>query len=347
MFDVAAERGNINIIQYLFVILSKTSEERLQLREPKNNLFHFAAQHNQCYPIIFFYEKLQNYFKETLIIDTPNENGITLFLYACIKGSKQVIDLLLDLGVNINSVDKDGNTCLHYAVMSNSPRVVKKLLVRGANRELKNIKGQTAYMLAKENKFDNIADILEMKNFCKKCFLGADEVTAIKGNKNNLLMLFLIMFLMLLKFIYICNIAYIYIGDFKLDTFPFVVDITKAFSLYPDKINYNYTNYLLKFPKDKIEKFKELFDNKCIISSDTNCVFEITIMGLSLTMDITMMLIIVPFLLCSMNTFMKKTSKKKTPSLAALFEEGKHVCVQCRNEIDSTTVHCIVCNRCV
>ena len=186
-----------------------------------------------------------------------------------------------------------------------------------------------------------------MKFFCKKCFLGADEVTAIKGNKNNLLMLFLIMFLMLLKFIYICNIAYIYIGDFKLDTFPFVVDITKAFSLYPDKINYNYTNYLLNFPKDKIDNYKELFDNKCIISSDTNCAFEITIMGLSLTMDITMMLIIVPFLLCSMNTFMKKTSKKKTPSLAALFEEGKHVCVQCRNEIDSTTVHCIVCNRCV
>ena len=138
VFDVAAERGNINIIQYLFVILSKTSEVRLELKEPKNNLFHFAAQHNQYYPIIFFYEKLQSYFKETLIIDTPNENGITPLLYACIKGSKQVMDLLLDLGVNINSVDKDGNTCLHYAVMSNSPRVVKKLLVRGANRELKN-----------------------------------------------------------------------------------------------------------------------------------------------------------------------------------------------------------------
>ena len=30
------------------------------------------------------------------------------------------MDLLLDLGVNINSVDKDGNTCLHYAVMSKS-----------------------------------------------------------------------------------------------------------------------------------------------------------------------------------------------------------------------------------
>ena len=94
------------------------------------------------------------------------------------------MDLLLDLGVNINSVDKDGNTCLHYAVMSNIPRVVKKLLVRGANRELKNIKGQTPEMLARENKFDNIAEILEMKGFCRKCFLGADDVTAIKGNKH-------------------------------------------------------------------------------------------------------------------------------------------------------------------
>ena len=88
LFDVAAERGNINIIQYLFVILSKTSEVRLELKEPKNNLFHFAAQHNQCYPIIFFYEKLQSYFKETLIIDTPNENGITPLLYASKEANK-------------------------------------------------------------------------------------------------------------------------------------------------------------------------------------------------------------------------------------------------------------------
>lgn len=35
VFDVAAERGNINIIQYLFVVLSKTSEEKLELKEPK------------------------------------------------------------------------------------------------------------------------------------------------------------------------------------------------------------------------------------------------------------------------------------------------------------------------
>ena len=91
-----------------------------------------------------------------------------------------------------------------------------------------------------------------MKGFCRKCFLGADDVTAIKGNKNNLLMLFLIMFLLLLKLIYICNIAYIYIGDFKFDTFPFVIDITKAFSLYPqDTKEYNYTNYLSEFPKEK------------------------------------------------------------------------------------------------
>ncbi len=324
VFDVAAERGNINIIQYLFVILSKTSEVRLELKEPKNNLFHFAAQHNQCYPIIFFYEKLQSYFKETLIIDTPNENGISPLLYACIKGSKQVMDLLLDLGVNINSVDKDGNTCLHYAVMSNSPRVVKKLLVRGANRELKNIKGQTPEMLARENKFDNIAEILEMKGFCRKCFLGADDVTAIKGNKNNLLMLFLIMFLLLLKLIYICNIGYIYIGDFKFDTFPFVIDITKAFSLYPrDTKEYNYTNYLSEFPKDKIENYKELFDNKCILSSDTNCAFEITIMGLSLTTDITMMFIIVPFLLCSMKHFYEKNIKKENPKSSRFIRRRK------------------------
>ena len=39
--------------------MSKTSESQLHLTDKANNLFHHAAQNNQCYPIIFFYEKLK------------------------------------------------------------------------------------------------------------------------------------------------------------------------------------------------------------------------------------------------------------------------------------------------
>lgn len=86
---------------------------------------------------------------------------------------------------------------IHVFILQLCP-IVKELLrnfsVRGANREVKSNKDQTSEMLTRENKFDNIADILEKKGFCKRWFFGENNVTAIKGNKNNLLMFFLIMF---------------------------------------------------------------------------------------------------------------------------------------------------------
>ena len=72
-----------------------------------------------------------------------------------------------------------------------------------------------------------------------------------------------------------------------------------------------------------LENYKELFDNKCILSSDTNCAFEITIMGLSLTTDITMMFIIVPFLLCSMKHFYEKNIKKENPKSSRFIRRRK------------------------
>lgn len=340
LFDICAYNGNKDIIKYLFSVLSKTNESKLRLTERRNNIFHYAAQNNQCYPIIFFYEKLQNYFKEHLIIDIPNENGITPFLYACIKGSKQVMDLLLDLGVNINAIDNDGNTCLHYAVMSNSKRVVKKLLVRGANRNITNKEGQTPYAKAKSVGFHEVAECLLIKNSIQTHCCGHNNVTAIKGNKNNLILLFLVMLLLLIKIIYITNIAYIYTGDFKRDFIPFVPLLEASLhDKYPEQYEY-YNSY------DKIENYTELF-NHCIIEADKHCLLEMGAMGLSIAFDITMLFVIVPFLLCSANVYEKKKSKRKVPSLAELFEEDKAVCVKCRSVIDSTTIHCIVCNACV
>lgn len=341
LFDICAYNGNKAIIKYLYSVLSKTNESKLRLTERRNNIFHYAAQNNQCYPIIFFYEKLQNYFKEHLIIDIPNQNGITPFLYACIKGSKQVMDLLLDLGVNINAIDNDGNTCLHYAVMSNSRRVVKKLLVRGANRNIKNKEGQTPYDKAKSVGYNEVAECLLIKNALQTHCCGHNNITAIKGNKNNLILLFLVMLLLIIKIIYITNVSYIYSGDFKRDFIPFVPLIEASFHDNDDPTKYPYN-----FSYDKIEKYTDLF-NHCIIKEDKHCFFEIGAMGLSLAFDITMLFVIVPFLICSMNIYEKKKSKKKTPSLAALFEEDKAVCVKCRSVIDSTTIHCIVCNACV
>ena len=114
--ELCVQYGNREIIRYMYTIVSRTTENKFRITEERKGLFHYAAMFDQCYPIIFFHEKLQKYFKEITIIDVPSELGITPLHCACIKGSKNAVDLLLDLGANINALDKEGNNCLHYAV---------------------------------------------------------------------------------------------------------------------------------------------------------------------------------------------------------------------------------------
>ena len=64
------------------------------------------------------------------------------------------MDLLIDLGANINCEDNKKKTALHFAVNSGSLKCVKKLLIRGANKLIKN-------NLIKENKIDD----LQKENF--------------------------------------------------------------------------------------------------------------------------------------------------------------------------------------
>ena len=57
-FDIAAQYSNKDIIKYLYEILKKTDENRLKLTEKRNNLFHYAAKSNHCYPIVIFIIKI-------------------------------------------------------------------------------------------------------------------------------------------------------------------------------------------------------------------------------------------------------------------------------------------------
>ena len=58
------------------------------------------------------------------------------------------MDLLLDLGANIDFLDNDNLTPLHYAVKSGNERIIKKLLVRGTNKFIINKDGLSPYGMA-------------------------------------------------------------------------------------------------------------------------------------------------------------------------------------------------------
>ena len=150
ILDIACQKGNKIIIKYLFSILSKTDESKFRLTEKRNSIFHSSAKTNQCYPIIFFYEKLQKFYPQIKIIDVSNEYNITPLHYACYYKSKNVVDLLLDLGADINAKDIDGKSILNYAVVSGSDRIVKKLLFRGADKDIKDNNGQKCIDVAFE-----------------------------------------------------------------------------------------------------------------------------------------------------------------------------------------------------
>ena len=118
VLDICVKYSNKDIIKYIYEVVSKTTESNFRLKENRKGIFHYAAIYNQIYPIIYFYEKLQRFCKNNLILDIPNEKGMTPLHYSCQNGNKEISNLLIDLGANLNWRDNKGNTCLHYAVNS-------------------------------------------------------------------------------------------------------------------------------------------------------------------------------------------------------------------------------------
>ncbi len=218
ILDIACQKGNKIIIKYLFSIISKTDESKLRLTEKRNSIFHNSAKNNQCYPIIFYYEKLQKFFPQTKIIDLSNEYNITPLHYACYYKSINVIDLLLDLGANINAKDVDNRSVLFYAVYSGSYKIVKKLLFRGADKEIKDNYNKKVidYAIEKNNK--KIIYLLSEKNCFEKILCQKNKYKNLKGIRYDytLIYYFLIYIMFMLVFVFRISIMFCK-GKNKLD----------------------------------------------------------------------------------------------------------------------------------
>ncbi len=74
---------------------------------------------------------------------------------------KETAELLLETGANVNSKDTYGNTPLHEAASDGLRDIVAVLLKHGADIHIINQDGQTAYMLAMEKGYKDIAQLLE------------------------------------------------------------------------------------------------------------------------------------------------------------------------------------------
>ena len=76
------------------------------------------------------------------------------------SGNNEVVQFLLDLGVNINYTNSKGKTALILASKAGHEEVVQTLVSAGANVDLQDSKGQTALMLASEAGHEEIVQTL-------------------------------------------------------------------------------------------------------------------------------------------------------------------------------------------
>jgi ankyrin repeat protein len=83
------------------------------------------------------------------LVNTKDQDGITLFLEACTYGYQEIIRFLLDKGADVNLIDNDGNSGLHRISMRNScADLIPILKSRGANIDFRDGQGASAYHIA-------------------------------------------------------------------------------------------------------------------------------------------------------------------------------------------------------
>ena len=81
-------------------------------------------------------------------VDSKSGRGMTALHKAALRGSAQVVSLLLEKGADVNSQDPDGWTPLHCAVSVSNPEMVRHLVLNGASLFTPNDDGDTPLKLA-------------------------------------------------------------------------------------------------------------------------------------------------------------------------------------------------------
>ena len=193
---LASFRGNIKIIKILI-----TNYAEINVLTSKGyNMIHKAAMGNKPSAIIYFNKKYNMNLEDT---DENQMNALHLATRNCMENS---VIYLLNLGINVNLKDKEGNTALHYAVRKGQIRIIKKLIQRGADINIPDFKKKkTPVMLAKNN--PEILEIFRKKGICEKLFFKPDiSKKTLCSNKN--MFLFIILHIIIIFFVFFVLLPY-------------------------------------------------------------------------------------------------------------------------------------------
>lgn len=220
-------------------------------------------------------------------MNLTNLYGVTPLHYACYFGNKRAIDLLLNLGADINAKDDEGNTCLHFAINSGCLGTIKKLIIRGVDKSIKRNDNLTAYDLALQNNEFKIAEILKKINFFDKYVCMRTELTPFSYTRNDIVLLLIFTSLVILKLIYAIKLF----GEFTSK----IINKSYAFMYVEEKNSYD-----ILFNSNSKED-SVMLESHCRIMNADNCafdiVFEIFIL-ISIILDFSIILSIFYFNCC-------------------------------------------------
>uniref|UniRef100_A0A8C6IZW8 Uncharacterized protein n=1 Tax=Melopsittacus undulatus TaxID=13146 RepID=A0A8C6IZW8_MELUD len=107
-------------------------------------------------------DKVVEYLKSGIDINTCNQNGLNALHLAAKEGHVGLVQELLERGSAVDSATKKGNTALHIASLAGQAEVVKVLVKEGANINAQSQNGFTPlYMAAQENHIEVVKYLLE------------------------------------------------------------------------------------------------------------------------------------------------------------------------------------------
>lgn len=106
------------------VISSLYQEETI--REEDRNIFDYCRENN----IDFIRNAIRS---KNVDVNLRDEEGRTLLHWACDRGYRELVSVLLEHNADINSQDNEGQTALHYASACEFADVVELLLAFGAD----------------------------------------------------------------------------------------------------------------------------------------------------------------------------------------------------------------------
>ena len=235
----------IYFYKQLFEIIEKIPNNNIIYRileKRKENIFILSIKEDKYYLLLFLYEKIKKYYPSSNPLDIKNKLGLAPLHFSSYYLSREITDMLLISGCDVNIEDNRKNIPLHFAVKGGDLSIVKKLIFYGGDRKKVNNEKLAPSDFAK--KYGNSAMINLFTSY------PFNDIVNLKDKKYDKLFILLLLGCALVKYIIYKNFWKSYITDFFC-LISFIYLIIKSTDYYL----FNYTNN--KDPNDIT--FEDLF----------------------------------------------------------------------------------------